>query len=95
MNENNLENIMKNTNNLIIFKGTNEEGVQEVLLKACKDDDDEIYLYGFWSRDNCDIMNDDDLFDIVSRTLAERHEMDDNIKNITLFPNGIPMTEEN
>ncbi len=94
--ENKLEDIMKNVDVIVICTGIDEDysDDHEVLLEVRKDDIGDIYCYGFWSRDTCDIMNDDDLFDIVSRTLSERYSMDNDIKNITLFPNGIPEIED-
>lgn len=84
-----VKDIMKNVKTLIIFVSKNGE----VLLEANKNDDNEIYLHGEWNGDNDDIVSDDDLFDIVSRTLEDKYLMDEEIKNIITFPNGIPICE--
>ncbi len=92
MNSEKIEDIMKNIKELVIFAGT-DDGDYEILLKLCKDNTGDIHLYGIWSGDIDDRMNDDDLFDIVSRTLAYRYDMGDEIKNVIIFPNGIPELE--
>ncbi len=91
MHKDKLEDIMGSVDKIVMLTGIDENysDTKEVLLEAIKDSNGDIHIYGFWSGDIDDRLNDDDLFDIVSRILSEKYDKGSEIRNITLFPDGI------